>query len=185
MIDQVGDRNRLTVGEDVETTLAARQLGLAPAWAPNVWYQTILEEAGKPSMIMSLKCARLGGFSAAGCARYERGRLNLLVAVYVARAITENFADSHPNYQLRLGVFSQQRIVVIDARGALNAQSVWLFEIDEQHAHLGVPDQVTHRIEHAVAVIAGKREGLAAEDANESWIAALVGDSRSSLVIYG
>jgi hypothetical protein len=66
MIDQVGDRNRLTVGEDVETTLAARQLGLAPAWAPNVWYQTILEEAGKPSMIMSLKCARLGGFSAAG-----------------------------------------------------------------------------------------------------------------------
>jgi hypothetical protein len=44
---------------------------------------------------------------------YECGRLNLLVAVYVARAIAENFADSHPNYQLRLGVFLQQRIVVI------------------------------------------------------------------------
>ena len=34
-----------------------------------------------------------------------------------------NFADSHPNYQLR------------DARGALNAQPMWLFEIDEQQAH--------------------------------------------------
>ena len=45
MIDQVGDRNRLTVGEDVESTLAARQLGLAPAWAPNVWHQTIVGEA--------------------------------------------------------------------------------------------------------------------------------------------
>ena len=33
MIDQVGDRNRLTIGEDVEFTLVARQLGLRPAGA--------------------------------------------------------------------------------------------------------------------------------------------------------
>jgi hypothetical protein len=47
-------------------------------------------------------------------------RLNLFVAVYVAGTIAENFADRPPNYQLRLGLFLQQRIVVIDARGALN-----------------------------------------------------------------
>jgi hypothetical protein len=31
MLDRISDRNRLTIGEGVETTLAARQLGLAPA----------------------------------------------------------------------------------------------------------------------------------------------------------
>jgi hypothetical protein len=40
----------------------------------------------------------------------------------------------------------QQRIVVIDARDALKAQPVWLFKIDEQHADLGVPEQITHGI---------------------------------------
>ena len=71
MIDQVGDRNRLTIGEDVESTLAARQLGVAAAWAANVWYQTILGEAGKPSMIMSLKCAHRW--------RVQRRRVRIIV----------------------------------------------------------------------------------------------------------
>ena len=62
---------------------------------------------------------------------------------------------------------------------------MWLFEIDEQHADMRVPEQITHGIEHAVAVVAGKRNSLAVEDANEPRIATLVGDSRSSLVIYG
>jgi hypothetical protein len=35
--------------EDVESTLAARQLGVAPAWAANVWYQTIL---GRPASLV-------------------------------------------------------------------------------------------------------------------------------------
>jgi hypothetical protein len=79
----------------------------------------------------------------------------------------------------------QQRIVVIDACGALKAQPVWLFEIDEQHADLRVPEQVTHGIKHAVAVVAGKRNSLAVEDANEPRIATLLRDRGSALVIYG
>ena len=105
--------------------------------------------------------------------------------MHVARAIAENFAHCHPNHQLRLCIFLQQRIVIIDARDALKPQPVWLFEIDEQHADLEVPEQVTHRIEHAVAIIARKCDGLTVENANEPWIAALVGDSGSTLVIYG
>jgi hypothetical protein len=31
-LDQVNETTRLTIGEGVETTLAARQLGLGPAW---------------------------------------------------------------------------------------------------------------------------------------------------------
>ena len=61
MIDQVG-------GEDVEFYTGGAAAGPGPAWAANVWYQTILGEAGKPSMIiMSRKCAHRSGFSAAGC----------------------------------------------------------------------------------------------------------------------
>jgi hypothetical protein len=87
--------------------------------------------------------------------------------------IAENFAHRHPNHQLRLCIFLQQRIVIIDARNALKPEPVWLFEIDEQHADLGVPEQVTHRIEHAVAVVARKCDGLTVENANEPRIAAL------------
>jgi len=79
----------------------------------------------------------------------------------------------------------QQRIVVIDACGALKAQPVWLFAIDEQHADLRVPEQVTHGIKHAVAVVAGKRNSLAVEDANEPRIATRISDRVSALVTYG
>jgi hypothetical protein len=40
---------------------------------------------------------------------------------------------------------------------------------------LWVPEQVTHGIEHAVAVVAGKRDSLAVEDANEPRIARVSG----------
>jgi hypothetical protein len=53
------------------------------------------------------------------------------------------------------------------------------------HADLGVPEQVTHRIEHAVAIVARNCDGLTVENANEPRIAAPVGDSGSTLVIYG
>ena len=79
MIDQVGDRNRLTIGEDVETAMASRQLGPAPAWSPNVWYETILGEAGKPSMIMSLKCAHRW--------RVQRRRVRIIVPLSQRRSM--------------------------------------------------------------------------------------------------
>jgi hypothetical protein len=74
--------------------------------------------------------------------RHESGTLYLFAARHVARTIAKNFAHSHPNYQLSLGVFCQQRIVVIDACDALKAQPVWLFEIDEEHADLRVPSKL-------------------------------------------
>src|SRR5262249_9470508 len=40
-------------------------------------------------------------------------------------------------------------------------------------------------IEHTVAIVAGKRNGFAVEDAHKSRIAALVGDSWSTLMIDG
>src|SRR6266404_3740391 len=58
-----------------------------------------------------------------------------------------------------------------------------LLEIDEQHANLAIPHQVAHRIEHAVAVVAGKRDRLIVKNANKPWVAALIGHSRSALVI--
>jgi replicative DNA helicase len=48
----------------------------------------------------------------------------------------------------------------------LKAQPVRLLEVDEQHSDLAVSEQVTHRIEHAVAIVAGKGDGLAVENAN-------------------
>src|SRR6516225_5435897 len=62
---------------------------------------------------------------------------------------------------------------------------MWLLEVDEQHADVVVSKQITHRIKHAVAIVAGKRDGFAVDYANESWIAALVRDSRPALVIDG
>jgi hypothetical protein len=67
----------------------------------------------------------------------------------------------------------------------LKAQPVWLFEIDEQHADLRVPQQITHGIKHPVAVVTGKRNSPAIQDANEPRIATLVRDGGPALVIYG
>ena len=45
--------------------------GPGPGVGPKVWYQTILGEAGKPSMIMSLKCAHRW--------RVQRRRMRVIV----------------------------------------------------------------------------------------------------------
>src|SRR5689334_22840059 len=60
-----------------------------------------------------------------------------------------------------------------------------LIEIDEQHANLAIPHEVAHGIEHAVAVVAGKRDRLVVKNANKPWVAALVGHCGSALVIDG
>src|SRR5262245_27474802 len=56
-------------------------------------------------------------------------------------------------------------------------------EIDEQHANLAIPHQIAHGIEHAVAVVAGKRDRLIVNNANKPRVAALVRHSWSALVI--
>ena len=52
-----------------------------------------------------------------------------------------------------------------------------------KHTNLVVPHQVAHRIKHAIAVVAGKRNRLMVKNANKSWIAAFVGHGRPALVI--
>src|SRR5262249_45872258 len=47
----------------------------------------------------------------------------------------------------------------------------------------GVPHEIAHGIEHAVAVVTGERDGLGIEHADEARVAALVRHRRSALVI--
>jgi putative DNA primase/helicase len=69
-VEIVRRRGLLVIGEGAETCLAARKMGFRPVWAlgsvgaigrfpiiPGVTQLTILGEAGRPSMDMSLKCA--------------------------------------------------------------------------------------------------------------------------------
>jgi hypothetical protein len=93
--------------------------------------------------------------------------------VHIARAVAEDFGYRHAHINWASG-FWQQRIVVVDGSKVLQPQPVRLFEINEQHADVLISEQVAHRIEHAVAVIAGKSDGLAVEDADEAQIATLI-----------
>ena len=54
------------------------------------------------------------------------------------------------------------------------------FEVDEQDADAGVAADVAHRIEHAVAVVAGEGDGAFVHDFYEAGIAALVGTGRKA-----
>src|SRR5262245_14041177 len=58
-----------------------------------------------------------------------------------------------------------------------------VLEVDEQQSDLVVPGDVAHRIEHAVAVVAGKRDRPVVEHPHESDVAALVGDGRPPLMV--
>jgi hypothetical protein len=79
-VETVRRRGLLVIGEGAETCLAARKMGFRPVWAlgsvgaigrfpiiPGVTQLTILGEAGRPSMDMSLSARAVGGLSSAGC----------------------------------------------------------------------------------------------------------------------
>ena len=60
-----------------------------------------------------------------------------------------------------------------------------LFKVNKEQSHLAVGTDVSHRQKHAVAVIAGKGEGVFIHHPHEALVAAFVGDGRSALVING
>src|SRR5688500_661026 len=89
--------------------------------------------------------------------RNEPGTLHELVAVDVARAVGKDLARLDAHDELSLRVRGAQRIVRVDARDAVEAHASTVLEVDEEHAHVRVLDQVPHREVHAVAVVI--REG--------------------------
>src|SRR5690242_1306112 len=109
-----------------------------------------------------------------GAPWHKFGRFCLCVVMHVARAIAEDFRHAHANDYLRFRIVWQQRIVIVDAGDALQPQSMRLLETNEQHADMPIPEQIAHRIKHAVAVITGKGDGLRVDRADESRVAALI-----------
>ena len=63
--------------------------------------------------------------------RHVFGFGNLAVAVDVTRTIAEDFGHCDTHDKLRFGIIGQQRIVVVDARGALHADAMRPFEIEK------------------------------------------------------
>ena len=103
----------------------------------------------------------------------------------VAGAVAVNLGDVHPHDELGPGVFGQQRVIVHDAGGALNPQPLLPLEIDEQQPHMGVPQQIAHRLILAVAIVVGKGQRMLIHHPHEPRIAAFVGTGGQPPVVAG
>ena len=64
-------------------------------------------------------------------------------------------------------------------------ENVRLYEIDEQQADVALPDDVAHRVEHAVAVEAGERQRLLVDDLDQPDWSTLVGDGGAAFLVDG
>jgi len=75
--------------------------------------------------------------------------------------------------------------MIVNTGDPLQAQAMRLLKVDKEHADLLIPEQVTHRIEHAVAIVTGKDDRLVIDNTNKAGIAALIGHCWSTLMING
>ena len=89
------------------------------------------------------------------------------------------------NDELRPLVLGQERVVLVDRGDAVQPHPLLALEVDEQQAHLRVREQVPHREEHAVAVVAGESDRVLVEHLDEARIAALVRALRRPVLVRG
>jgi hypothetical protein len=80
-----------------------------------------------------------------------------------------------PDDELRLRVLRHERVIRVDGCGPIEAHSVLLFEIDEEHAHLARLRHVPHRHVHPVAVVVREGYRLLVDHAHKARFATLVG----------
>src|SRR4051812_45180588 len=104
-----------------------------------------------------------------------------LVAVDVARAVRVDRPHPHPDDELGLRVVLAQRVLHVDARGAVESQAVAALDVDEEQAHCRVDQDVARGQVHAVAVVAGKGQRVRVQHTDEARLAALVGAGRPAL----
>ena len=98
------------------------------------------------------------------------------VAVNVAGAVAPHFGHFDAHNQLGFGILREQRVIITDACLTIGAQAMGLFKVNKEQSHLAIATDVSHRQKHAVAVIAGKGEGVFIHDPHEALVAAFIGD---------
>ena len=103
----------------------------------------------------------------------------------VPRAVREDPRRADADDELRPLVLGQERVVLVDRGDAVQPHPLLPLEVDEQQAHLRVRQQVPHREEHAVAVVAGERDRVLVEHLDEARIAALVRALRRPVLVRG
>ena len=92
----------------------------------------------------------------------------------VTRAVREHLRGSHANDERCAGHLGEERVVGVDGRDAVQAHAVRMFEVDEQHADVGVGADVPEREEHPVAVVHRERDRPFVDHTHEARVAALV-----------
>src|SRR5260221_15242 len=110
------------------------------------------------------------------------------IVVFIARSSWEGGEEAvgqHPNGGLRTDEARKQRIAVGGGRAAVDARAVRPLEVDEQQRHRRVDEQIAEAAEHAVAVVARKRELGLAGHADEAGRPAFVRAVGPSLVVGG
>src|SRR5207302_8476704 len=87
--------------------------------------------------------------------RNEPGACNERHPVDVARAVWEYLGRLDANDELGAGVVGEQLVLLVDAGDPVKPQAGWTrgYEVDEQHSHLRIREQIAHRQVHAVAVV--------------------------------
>jgi len=74
--------------------------------------------------------------------------------VHVPVAIDEQALDLNPDDELGFVVLGEQDILLMQRGRAVQPQAPRIFEVDEQHTDFAVFQDVAHRQEHAVTVVA-------------------------------
>ena len=110
---------------------------------------------------------------AAGLRHIDR-RLDQLHLRDIARAVRENRARLHAHDHLRADGLRQQRVLARHRRATVDAQPPRaLVQIDEQQPDVRIDQQIAEALEHAVAVVIGKRQFGVRRHAHKARRAAL------------
>src|SRR6185503_7401873 len=87
--------------------------------------------------------------------------------------------------ELGAGQLREERIVLVHRGPPVHAEALRTLEVDEEQADLRVDEEIAEALEHAVAVVARKRQRLRIHHADKAGPAALVRAVRAALRVGG
>ena len=131
------------------------------------------------------RCLPLGHGRGVALARGIHRRLDRRHRVDIARAVRKDRLGAHAHDELGSGELREERIVLVHRGPPVHPEALRTLEVDEEQADLRVDEEIAEALEHAVAVVAGKRQRLRIHHADEAGPPALVRAVRAALRVGG
>src|SRR5258705_5445765 len=112
-------------------------------------------------------------------------RLHRRHRVDIARAVRKDRLDAHAHDELGAGELREERIVLVHRGSPVDAEALRALEVDEEQADLRVDEEIAEALEHAVAIVARKRQRLRTHHADEAGPPDLVRALRAAFRVGG